>query len=256
MYLPKHFEPPDHGAIGRLLAAHPLATLAWNSPDGRTAEHLPLMWERGAGDGALGTLRGHVARANPVWREAAGAQVLAAFQGPQAYVTPSWYPSKAATAKVVPTWSDAVVHARGTLRVTEDAAWLRALVGRLTDVHEASRAHRWQVDDAPADIEQMLRAIVGIEIEITQLRQVEGQEPQRGRPRRRGTELASIDGDAARDMARWSAADARGLQRDNGTGQRPQQWPPSHARRCRMQASARRLLRQASSVAAVCGAWA
>ena len=39
--------------------------------------------------------------------------------------------------------------------------WLRTLVGRLTDTHEATRAHRWQVDDAPADyIEQMLRAIV------------------------------------------------------------------------------------------------
>ena len=170
MYLPKHFEQPDTEAMARLLAAHPLATLAWQSGDGLTAEHLPLMWDRADGDGPLGTLRGHVARANPVWREAAGAEVLAAFQGPQAYITPSWYPSKAANAKVVPTWNYAVVHLRGTLRVIEDAAWLRALVGRLTDVHEASRTQRWQVDDAPADyIEQMLRAIVGIEIEVTSL---------------------------------------------------------------------------------------
>ena len=170
MYLPKHFEQPDTDAIARLLVAHPLATLAWPSADGLTAEHLPLLWDRGAGDGAHGTLRGHVARANPVWREAAGTEVLAVFQGPQAYITPSWYPSKAETAKVVPTWNYAVVHAHGKLRVIEDAAWLRALVGRLTDTHEASRAQRWQVDDAPADyIEQMLRAIVGIEIELTRV---------------------------------------------------------------------------------------
>jgi transcriptional regulator len=71
---------------------------------------------------------------------------------------------------VVPTWNYAVVHMHGKLRITEDAAWLRALVGRLTDTHEASRTQRWQVDDAPADyIEQMLRAIVGIEIEVTRL---------------------------------------------------------------------------------------
>jgi transcriptional regulator len=168
MYLPKHFEQQDAAAMGQLLQLHPLATVAWTSGDGLTAEHLPLMWERGEGDGTQGTLRGHVARANPVWREAAGAEVLAVFQGPQAYITPSWYPSKAETAKVVPTWNYAVVHMRGQLHITEDAAWLRALVERLTDTHEAAHARRWQVGDAPADyIEQMLRAIVGIEIEVT-----------------------------------------------------------------------------------------
>jgi len=170
MYLPKHFEQPNSEAIARLLVAHPLATVVWQSADGLTAEHLPLILDRGEHDGPYGTLRGHVARANPVWREAAGGAVMAAFQGPQAYVTPSWYPSKAANAKVVPTWNYAVVHLHGKLRVIEDAAWLRVLVGRLTDTHEATRAHRWQVDDAPADyVAQMLGAIVGIEIEVTRL---------------------------------------------------------------------------------------
>jgi transcriptional regulator len=204
MYLPKHFEQPDTDAIGRLLAAHPLATLAWNSAAGLTAEHLPLMWERGEGDGAMGTLRGHVARANPVWREAAGAEVLAAFQGAQAYITPSWYPSKAAGGKVVPTWNYVVVHARGKLRVTEDAAWLRALVGRLTDTHEAPRAQRWQVDDAPADyVEQMLRAIVGIEIEVTALQGKWKVSQNRTAADRAGVAagLGAIDSDDAAAMA-------------------------------------------------------
>jgi transcriptional regulator len=170
MYLPKHFEQQDEAAMAQLLQLHPLATLAWQAGDGLSAEHLPLLWERGAGDGAHGTLRGHVARANPVWRAASGTAVLAVFQGPQAYITPSWYPSKAETAKVVPTWNYAVVHMHGRLRITEDAAWLRALVERLTDTHEAPRTQRWQVGDAPADyIEQMLRAIVGIEIPLASL---------------------------------------------------------------------------------------
>ena len=170
MYLPKHFEQQDEQAMAQLLQLHPLATVAWQSAEGLSAEHLPLMWERGSGDGAHGTLRGHVARANPVWRAAADTEVLAVFQGPQAYITPSWYPSKAETAKVVPTWNYAVVHMHGRLRITEDSAWLRALVERLTDTHEAARAQRWQVGDAPVDyIEMMLRAIVGIEIEVTRL---------------------------------------------------------------------------------------
>ena len=211
MYLPKHFEAPGTEAIAQLLAAHPLGTLVWPSAEGLTAEHLPLLWDRGPTDGPQGTLRGHVARANPVWRDGAGAEVLVVFQGPQAYVTPSWYPSKAATAKAVPTWNYAVVHARGRLRVTEDAGWLRTLVGRLTDTHEATRAHRWQVDDAPADyIEQMLRAIVGVEVELTSLQGKWKVSQNRSAADRAGVAagLASLDTDAARDMA--------GLVRGNG----------------------------------------
>jgi transcriptional regulator len=167
MYLPRHFEAPDAGAMARLAAAHPLAMLAWPGAAGPEAEHLPLLWDRAPADGPQGTLRGHVARANPVWREAAGQAVLAVFRGPQAYITPSWYPSKAATAKVVPTWNYAVVHLRGRLRTVEDAPWLRALVERLTDTHEAAHAPRWHVGDAPDDyIAQMLQAIVGIEIVV------------------------------------------------------------------------------------------
>jgi transcriptional regulator len=204
MYLPKHFEQPDTEAIAQLLAAHPLATLAWPTADGPEAEHLPLLWDRGPADGAHGTLRGHVARANPVWREAAGQPVLAVFRGPQAYVTPSWYPSKAATAKVVPTWNYAVVHLRGKLHAIEDAPWLRALVGRLTDTHEAAFAHRWQVGDAPEDyIAQMLRAIVGIEIVVEAVQGKWKMSQNRSAADRAGVAagLESITTDATRDAA-------------------------------------------------------
>jgi transcriptional regulator len=204
MYLPPHFEQPDAQAIAELAVDHPLATLVWPAPDGLTAEHLPLIWDRGDGDGEYGTLRGHVARANPVWREAAGTGVMVVFQGPQAYITPSWYPSKAATAKVVPTWNYAVVHAHGRLRVIEDAAWLRTLVGRLTDTHEASRAHRWQVDDAPADyIAQMLRAIVGIELEVVRVQAKWKVSQNRSASDRAGVAagLDSVGGEGAMAMA-------------------------------------------------------
>jgi transcriptional regulator len=80
------------------------------------------------------------------------------------------YPTKAATGKVVPTWNYLMVQARGTLRVIDDAAWLRAFVTRLTERHEASRPVPWAVGDAPDDyIETMLRAIVGIELTLTSL---------------------------------------------------------------------------------------
>jgi transcriptional regulator len=116
-------------------------------------------------------LRGHVARANPVWRTyRADSEALAIFQGPQAYVSPSFYPSKRETGEVVPTWNYAVVHARGTLRFVHDAVWLRALVSRLTDANEAPRQMPWKIDDAPPPyIERMLGLIVGFEFSIVSL---------------------------------------------------------------------------------------
>jgi transcriptional regulator len=208
-YLPSHFAPPDADAAARLVAGHPLAMLAWAAPDGLEAEHLPLLWDRGDGDGEHGTLRGHVARANPVWHEADGRPVIAVFRGPQAYITPSWYPSKAETAKVVPTWNYAVVQLRGTLRAVADAPWLHALVERLTDTHEAPRPHRWHVSDAPADyIAQMLRAIVGIEVAVDAVQAKWKMSQNRSEADRAGV-AAGLDA-LSRDEARAAAALVRG----------------------------------------------
>ena len=78
--------------------------------------------------------------------------------------------AKAETGKVVPTWNYVMVQARGPLRVKDDAAWLHALVTRLTERHEAPQAAPWAVSDAPSDyITTMLRAIVGIEIPLSSL---------------------------------------------------------------------------------------
>jgi transcriptional regulator len=174
MYLPNQFAQTDRAALHALMAAHPLGAWVLQAADGSlSANHLPFLFDAEAGP--HGTLRGHVARANPAWQALDGTarslvifQVI--FQGPQAYVTPTWYPSKQAHGKVVPTWNYAVVHAHGRARAIEDRAWLRTLVGRLTAEHESTRAAPWSVDDAPADfLAQMLDAIVGIEIELDAL---------------------------------------------------------------------------------------
>jgi transcriptional regulator len=167
VYLPRHFEQTDREQLVALMRARPLATLIVAADDGPSADLIPLEFVADAG--AHGTLRGHVARANPLWKRA-GATALAVFTGPEAYISPGWYASKREHGKVVPTWNYVMVQARGTLRAVDDAPWLRALVGRLTDHHEATQATPWQVSDAPADfVAQMLRAIVGIEIELSAL---------------------------------------------------------------------------------------
>lgn len=169
MYLPRHFEETRVDVLHGLVRAHPLGALVTLGPDGLEANHIPF--EIDPDPAPFGTLRGHVARANPVWRELSrGADALAIFQGPATYVSPSWYPSKQADGKVVPTWNYAVVHAYGSLRAIDDAAWLRAFVERLTHRHEAGRAAPWHVTDAPADyIDKMVTAIVGIELAVARL---------------------------------------------------------------------------------------
>src|SRR5919108_723964 len=63
---------------------------------------------------------------------------------------------------------DAIVH--------DDPAWVEDVVRRLTAMHEAARrqspgqAPEWSVDDAPRKfIEGQLRAIVGLELQITRI---------------------------------------------------------------------------------------
>jgi transcriptional regulator len=168
MYLPRHFEETDVATLQGLIRAHPLGALVTLGAAGLDANHVPF--EVDPDPAPFGTLSAHVARANPVWKEAAGTDVLVLFQGPEIYISPSWYPTKQETAKVVPTWNYAVVHAHGRLRAIEDRDWLRAFVTRLTDRHEAGRADPWKVTDAPADyVETMLGGIVGLEIPLARL---------------------------------------------------------------------------------------
>lgn len=169
MYVPAHFEETRPEVLHELIREHPLAALVTLGPGGLDANHIPL--ELDSEPAPLGTLRGHVARGNPVWREfSRDVEALAVFQGPQAYISPAWYQTKRETGKVVPTYNYAVVHAYGPMKVIEDRTWLRGLVERLTNRHEAGRPGAWKVTDAPADfIDQMLGAIVGIEIPLTRL---------------------------------------------------------------------------------------
>lgn len=170
MYLPRHFEETRSEVLHDFMREHPLATIVVSDAAGLSADHVPLHLR--PGQGPHGTLIGHVARANPLWRKAAaaadgGLDTLVLFQGTQHYISPGWYASKAKDGRVVPTWNYAVVHVQGRLKAIDDAAWLRGVLEELTGVHEADRTPPWQMADAPADyIEKMMRAIVGIEVEI------------------------------------------------------------------------------------------
>jgi transcriptional regulator len=159
MYVPDHFREDRPEVLHDAMRRIGFATLV---TQGLEANHLPML----VGEGVL---RGHVARANPVWKQGSG-DALAIFLGPHAYVSPNWYPSKAETGKAVPTWNYLTAHARGTITWIQDADWLRAHVGALSETHEAGRAEPWAIGDAPASyVDGLLRAIVGFELTIAKL---------------------------------------------------------------------------------------
>lgn len=167
MYIPAQFRIDDRDAIRSALRMARLASLVTCGTDGLMATPLPLILDETEGE--LGTLYGHVARANPQWKTDAS-EALAIFMGPDAYVTPGWYATKQETGKVVPTWNYVAVHACGPVEFFDDPARLLDVVTRLTRLHEADRPEPWAVTDAPPRfIEAQLRGIVGVRLPIARL---------------------------------------------------------------------------------------
>ena len=169
MYIPRHFAETRVEVLHDLIRRHPLGTLVVPTADGLEASHVPF--EISPEPAPFGTLRCHVARANPIWQQIdPNRPVLVVFQGEQGYVSPNWYGTKQENGKVVPTWNYAAVHAYGVAKPVQDAVWLRRMVEDLTNRHELGRVDPWQVSDAPADyVEKLLGAIVGVEITVTRL---------------------------------------------------------------------------------------
>jgi transcriptional regulator len=169
MYQPPHFREDRLAVQHALIRAQSLGLLITAGPGGLQANHVPFLID--AGRSERGTLRVHLARANPQLHElAAVAECLVVFQGPQQYISPSLYPTKREHGKVVPTWNYITVHAWGRPQVNDDATWLRQQVEDLTVQNEGSRPAPWQVSDAPKPfVAAQLKGIVGIEIPIARI---------------------------------------------------------------------------------------
>jgi transcriptional regulator len=169
MYLPQHFREDRLEVLQDFIRRHSFATLVTWGADGLMANHIPLILR--PDPAPLGTLQGHVSKANLQWRDSlAGTDALAIFQGPAAYITPSWYPSRLETGRVVPTYNYVVVHAHGPLETYTEPSRLEQHLRALTDQHEAPFPMPWKIDDVPADyFEGLLKSIVGIDIPLARL---------------------------------------------------------------------------------------
>jgi transcriptional regulator len=109
----------------------------------------------------------HVSRGN---RAAAidGRRAIVSCLGPEAYISPDWY----GTPDQVPTWNYLAVEAEGVLRRLDEVE-LAALLDELSAAHEARLAPKpaWtRAKMSPGRFEAMLKAIVGYELRIEELR--------------------------------------------------------------------------------------
>ncbi|HWN03656.1 MAG TPA: FMN-binding negative transcriptional regulator, partial [Candidatus Dormibacteraeota bacterium] len=166
MYIPKPFEITDTVWCHALMRAQSFAAMITADDAGVPfATHLPILVDPARGP--LGTLRGHVARANPHWRYlSAGRPTLVIFAGAHAYVSPSWY----ATHPSVPTWNYVAVHATGTGALVEDPEPVKTLLADLVRTYESSGPTAWSLEGLPADyLAGMQRGIVAFEIPIERL---------------------------------------------------------------------------------------
>jgi transcriptional regulator len=163
MYVPASFSEERLDVLHDVMRRNSFATLVTDGEQGPYATHLPILLATTAGQ--FGTLRAHVAKANPHWGLFnAGKTSLAIFQGPHAYISPSWYVS---TSGMVPTWNYVAVHAYGVARIIDDENQLRQLLIETVTAYESSFEKPWS---AAADaLEKMMRGVVGFEIPIDRL---------------------------------------------------------------------------------------
>ena len=104
MYVPDHFREDRPDVLHDAMRGIGFATLVTAGPGRQSSAHAA---------GQDGVLRGHVARANPVWKAGDGAGAGDLPGAARLCLAQLVSVSKAETGKAVPTWNYITVHAQG-----------------------------------------------------------------------------------------------------------------------------------------------
>jgi len=165
MYVPSHFSQGDTAVAHDLISSNVFATLVTQVSARLDATHVPVVLD--ADRGERGTLRFHLARANPTSRALeGGSEVMMVFVGPHTYISPDWY----ANENLVPTWNYAVVHAYGVARALDDAELRRLLDDLSASQEERLPKTPWTTDKLPPELlEKKCKAVVGFDLPISEL---------------------------------------------------------------------------------------
>jgi len=172
MFQPSYFKQKHTQHMLSFINDHPMASIVTLSSTGLIGNHIPMLTIK-RDDKYF--LQGHVARVNSIYKDCQqSTMALAMFHGPNAYISPNWYPSKKKDPKTVPTWNYVAVHVSGKIQFYNDAVWLKKHLTVLSDTHEKKINQSWHITDAPdAYIEKMMKAIIGVEIEISEIKVIQ-----------------------------------------------------------------------------------
>lgn len=160
LYIPNAHRVEDRKLLHDFMEEFAFVDLITSSPLHIT--HIPVVFDRGAGP--FGTIRGHIAKANPQITTFDGKQdAVIVFRGPHSYISPTCYQTNPA----VPTWNFAVVHATGKLTPVTEPAALHAFLTRLIDKFEKYEGTSFDFSKLPeAYLKPMLANIVGFEMKV------------------------------------------------------------------------------------------
>jgi len=155
MYIPTPFNVSDQKELFAFIKANAFGQLISSIDNRPFVSHIPFLLDEGKK-----TVSCHLAKNNPQWKNIENQELLITFQGAHDYVSPSWYSNAG-----VPTWNYQAVHIYGKATLITKNKALATLVETLSNTYESSMQEPWQ----PEYKEAMLKAIIGIEIEITEI---------------------------------------------------------------------------------------
>jgi transcriptional regulator len=151
----------DRSEMLDFVSDHSFAHIFAASAMGLFAVHAPVVVR----DGRIWF---HVARRNRIANQLDGRHALVSVSGREGYQSANWYVSE----DQVPTWHYEAVEIEGTVRLLS-AAELISLVDQLSDVMEGRHSpdKPWtRAKMAPGKFEAMTKAIVGFELEPSEVR--------------------------------------------------------------------------------------
>jgi transcriptional regulator len=162
MHPNKVFDWTDRVEMLRFVADRAFAHIFTAVPDSLLVVHAPVLVTD------AGKIWFHVARRNRIAAHLPDRPLLISISGREAYQSANWYASD----DQVPTWHYETVEVDGVARQLSDDE-LVALLDGLSELHEgrASPEQPWtRAKMTPGKFEAMLRAIVGFEVDPTEVR--------------------------------------------------------------------------------------
>ena len=166
MYNYPHYKFPDSASVITFMQQNPFVSIMASDKAGRIElTQIPILVEER--DGKI-FLSGHIARkSDHQLALAESPEALVLFTGPHCYVSATWYTTNPHMGS---TWNYMSVHARGPVRFTSEQELVEIMKRLSLHFENGNKESVTVYDNLPDEYtEKMIKAIVGIEIEVTEL---------------------------------------------------------------------------------------